>query len=92
MERDLLPFVRQILRRTNEGRVEFLPRVRYYKYGRLQDSEVKYIPGVSKKKYGVADYQCFENGNAQHCDILRHVKCNFHLVVCKVSTPFVKRN
>ncbi len=31
------------------------------------------------KKYGVADYQCFKNGNTQQCDIFGCNKYNFHL-------------
>ena len=54
----------------------------------------QYVPGESekkkKKKYGVADYQYFKNGKTQYCNIFRHDKYNFHLVVCEVSTPNVK--
>ncbi len=46
-----------------------------------------FIPDVSEKKYGVADYQYFMNGNTQQYHIFRHDKYNFHLVVCEVSTP-----
>ena len=50
------------------------------------------IPGVSEKKYGVADSWYFKNGNTQHCNILWHNKYSFCLVVCKASTPHVKYN
>ena len=43
-----------------------------------------------KKKYGVADYQYFQNGNMQHCNIFRLNKYILCLVVCEVSTPYVK--
>ncbi len=33
-------------------------------------SYTQHVPGVSKK-YGVADYQYFENGKTQQCDIFR---------------------
>ena len=45
-----------------------------------------------KKKYGVADYWCFKDGNTQQCHIFRHTTYNLCLVVCKISTPCVKRN
>ena len=41
-----------------------------------------------KKKYGVAYYQYFKNGNTQQCNILWHNKYNFRL--CEISTPYVK--
>ncbi len=37
---------------------------------------------VSEKKYDVADYQYFENGKTQQCDIFRLNKYNF-----EVSSP-----
>ncbi len=50
------------------------------------------LPGVSEKKYDVADYRYFKNGNTLQCNIFRHNKYNFHVVVCEISTPYVKRN
>ena len=50
-----------------------------------------HILGVSKK-YGVADYQYFKNGDTQQCNIYRHNKYIFCLVVCEILTPYVKRN
>ena len=50
------------------------------------------VPGVSEKKYGVADYQYFKNGNTQQCNIFRHNKYNFWLLVYEISTTYVKRN
>ena len=49
------------------------------------------IPGVSEKKYGVADYQYFENGKTQQCDIFRLITYNLCLVGCEVLTPYVRR-
>ncbi len=46
--------------------------------------------GCLGMKYSVADYQYFKNGNTQQCNIFRHYKYNFYLVVYKVSTPYVK--
>ncbi len=42
------------------------------------------IPGVSEKKYGIADYLHFKNGinnliNTQQYNIFRHYKYNFYL-------------
>ena len=48
--------------------------------------------GCLRKKYGVADYQYFENGITQQCDIFRLNKYNLYLVECEVSTPCVKGN
>ena len=45
-----------------------------------------------RKKYGVVDSQYFKNGTTQQCTIFRQNKCNSFLVVCEVSTPYVKRN
>ncbi len=47
---------------------------------------------MSQKKYGVADYQYFEIGNIQQCNNFRHNKYNLYVVVCEISTPYVKRN
>ena len=47
---------------------------------------------VSQKKYGVADYRYFKNGNTQQCNIFRHNEYNFCLVGCEISTPYVKHN
>ena len=51
-----------------------------------------HVPGVSEKKYGVADYQYFKNGETQQCDIFRLNKYNHCLVECEVSIPIVKRS
>ncbi len=34
-----------------------------------------------RKKYGVADYQYFKNGNTQQLNICRHNKYNFSIFV-----------
>ncbi len=41
-----------------------------------------------RKKYGVADYQYFKNGNTQQCNIFRHNKYNFYLIACEISSPY----
>ncbi len=41
------------------------------------------VQGVSKK-YGVANYKYFNNGDTQQCNLFRHNKYNFYLVVCNV--------
>ena len=51
-----------------------------------------FCTGCLRKKYGVADYQYFKNGNTQQCNIFWHNKCNFCLVACEISTPYVKCN
>ncbi len=48
--------------------------------------------GRLRKKYGVADYQYFKNGNTQQCNIFRLPKYSLCLVVCEISTPHVKSN
>ncbi len=60
-----------------------------------------------RKKYGVADYRYFKNGNTQQYNTLRHTKYNFRFCFfcfvlclcflflfcfCEISTPDVKRN
>ena len=47
-----------------------------------------------RKKKGAVDYHYFESksGNIQQCDIFRHNKHNFYLVVCKVSIPYFMCN
>ena len=47
---------------------------------------------MSQKKYGVAGYRYFKNGNSQQCNILRRNKLNFFLVVCGITTPYVTRS
>ena len=42
----------------------------------------KMIQGVSEKKYGVVYFRYFKNGKIQQCNIFRHDKHNFYLVVC----------
>ncbi len=59
-----------------------------YQYRLLKESNLK-VPGVSEKKYDVEDYHYFKNGNTQQYNIW-HNKHNFYLVVCEVSTPYVK--
>ncbi len=49
-------------------------------------------PDVSEKKYGVADYQYFQNGNTQQCNIFRHNKYNIRLVVCEISISLIMSN
>ena len=44
-----------------------------------------------RKKHGVGDYRYFTNGNTLHCNIFRYNKYNFHLDVCEISNPYVKR-
>ncbi len=46
----------------------------------------------SQKKYGVADYWYFKNGNTQQCNIFRNNKYNLCLVVCEILISYVKRN
>ena len=41
------------------------------------------ITGCLRIKYGVADYWYFKNGNTQQCNIFRHNKYIFCLVVCE---------
>ena len=41
------------------------------------------LPECLRKKYEVADYQYFKNGNTQQSNIFRHNKYNFQLVVCE---------
>ena len=48
--------------------------------------------GCLRKKYGVAGYGYFENSNKQQCNIFRHNKYNFHLAVCEITNPYVKRS
>ena len=48
--------------------------------------------GCLRKKYSVTDYQYFKNGNIQQCNIFRLKKYNSYLVVCEVSTPYIKHN
>ena len=43
-----------------------------------------------RNKYGVTDYQYLENGSTQQCNIFRHNEYNFYLVLCEISTPYVK--
>ena len=60
------------------------------------------IPGVSEKQQQQQQQkqqqqqQCSRllilNGTTQQCNIFRHYKYNFYLVVCDVSTPYVKCN
>ena len=46
-----------------------------------------------KKKYGVSDYRYSKNaGNTQQCNIFRHKKYNFQIVVCKIATPNVTKD
>ena len=66
--------------------------VKWYHYRSLGERISDIIPGLSEKKYGVVDYQYFGNGETQQCDICRHCKYNFCLVVCEISTPHVKGN
>ena len=43
-----------------------------------------YMPGVSKKKYGVADYQYYNNGTTKQYNIFQKImikKYNFHLLI-----------
>ncbi len=47
---------------------------------------------MSQKKLCVADYWYFKNGTMQHCNNFRHNKWNLYLVVCDVSTQYVKCN
>ncbi len=47
------------------------------------------ISGISEKN-SVADYPYFKNGSTQWCHIFRNNKDNFHLVMCKISTSYVK--
>ena len=48
-----------------------------------------YRVSQKKKKYGVADYRYFKNGNTQQSNTFSHNKYKFHL---GVSTPYVKCN
>ncbi len=48
--------------------------------------------GCLRKKFSLADYWYFTNGNTQQCNIFRHDKYNSCLAVCEVSTPYVKCN
>ena len=59
----------------------------------LQRPHLPYT-GCLRKKYDVADYQYqyFNNGNTQQCNIFSHKKYNFRLLVCAISTPYVKRD
>ena len=48
------------------------------------------LSGVSEKKYGVADYQYYKNGNTQQCNILRHNKNNFSSsFMCNFNSIYV---
>ncbi len=51
-----------------------------------------HVPGVSEKKYGVADYQYFKNGETQQCCIFRPNKYYMYLLVCEIATAYVKLN
>ena len=44
------------------------------------------------KKNGAAYFWYLKNGNTQQCNIFRNNKYNFRLVVCEISTPYVKCN
>ncbi len=53
--------------------------------------------GCLRKKYGLADYRYFKNGNTQQRNIFTHNKYNSCLVLfwgffCEISTTYVKRN
>ena len=60
----------------------------------FQQNEIQYDTGCLRKRYGVADYQHFKNGNTQQCNnfrpynIFRHYKYNFYIAVC----AYVKHN
>ncbi len=48
--------------------------------------------GCLRKKYGVADYRFFKNGNTLQSNNFRHVKYDFCLVAYEILTPYIKCN
>ncbi len=56
----------------------------------LVNSYQIFVHTRSQKRYGLANYQYFKNGNTQQYNIFRRNTYNFYLVVCEACQRHLK--